>query len=676
MSTTYRCRIFGIIFPANLLIAIAPLLGQVRDNQDRAAGWFSRGFQEPVVSVTAHFTASTDRKPARLSITAAIEPTWHIYSITQPAGGPLPTQIKLQPSEAFRFAGAFQCSPTPERKPEPAFDNLIVETHHSRVTWQAPIEIDSRADPATLKIEGGVRIQACSPNNCLPPQEIPFTATLVQTALSSGETPAEMKPIAVDPQQLAGRQTQDCGTVALDPMLLQSTADNELNQMPLALVMGLGFLGGLILNLMPCVLPVIGLKILSFVEQAGHSRRQTLVLNIWYSLGLLSVFLVLASLAVFMSLGWGQMFSYTAFNVTLAAVVFTMGLSFLDVWEIPIPGFVGSGKANDLSQQEGAVGAFSKGVLTTILATPCSGPFLGAALAWAVGQPPAKTYAVFTSVGVGMASPYLLIGAFPKLICFLPKPGAWMGTLKQVMGFVLLGTVAYLLTLVPWALVVPTVAFLFGLWAACWWIGRMPATSGRGRKAKAWLSAAVFAGAVWLVAFGWLAEVMAGRFQRTLQTAGTTSDNRPAGQGNDELHWQPFSRQVLDELIASQKTVLVDFTADWCMTCKTLEKLVLNTPQTCGAVRRNGIVTLQADWTHGSPEVTEMLDLLGSRQVPVIAIFPAGDPHRPVILRGAYTQQSLLAALEKAGPSQSPGNLRLGKQRALGNRSPLHRQRL
>ena len=420
------------------------------------------------------------------------------------------------------------------------------------------------------------------------------------------------------------------------------------------MILGLGFLGGLILNLMPCVLPVIGLKILSFVEQAGQSRRQALVLNVWYSLGLLSVFVALASLAVFMRLGWGQLFSFTAFNVALTAVVFTMGLSLLGVWEIPIPGLVGSGKASDLSQREGAAGAFSKGVLTTILATPCSGPFLASALAWAVGQPPLSTYAVFLSVGIGMSSPYLLIGAFPRLIRFLPKPGPWMETFKHVMGFVLLGTVAYLLTLIPWVFVVPTVAFLFGLWAACWWIGRTPLTTSFRRKARAWLSAAAFAGVVGFVTFGWLAGVMAGRFERTLQAALGDSAHRPAGQAEDELPWRPFSRQTFEESIAAQHTVMVDFTADWCPTCKALEASVLNTQKVREAVARNNVVTLKADWTdsEGATEVTRMLEVLGSKQVPIVAIFPAGRPNEPIVFGGGYTQQMILDALQRAGPSK------------------------
>ena len=198
------------------------------------------------------------------------------------------------------------------------------------------------------------------------------------------------------------------------------------------LAVGMGLLGGLILNIMPCVLPVIGLKVLSFLEQSGHNRRHALVLNIWYSLGMISVFFVLATLAVTLGFGWGQLFSYNGFNITLTAVVFVMGLSFLGVWEVPIPGFVGRGKTLELAEKEGFAGAFSKGIITTILATPCSAPLLASALTWAVNQSPSKTYAVFAAAGFGMASPYLLIGAFPGLLAFLPKPGlGWIPSNKS-----------------------------------------------------------------------------------------------------------------------------------------------------------------------------------------------------------------------------------------------------
>ncbi|MFB3107003.1 MAG: protein-disulfide reductase DsbD family protein, partial [Pseudomonadales bacterium] len=359
-----------------------------------------------------------------------------------------------------------------------------------------------------------------------------------------------------------------------------------------------------------------------------------------------------------------------AFNVVLASVVFVFALSFLGVWEIPIPGFVGSGKANELAQREGAAGAFSKGVLTTVLATPCSGPLLGAALTWAVIQPPLLTYLVFAVVGLGMASPYLLVGVFPKLIGFLPKPGAWMDTFKQMMGFVLLATVVYLLTIIPPAYVVPTVALMIGLWAACWWIGRTALTANVYKKVSTWIQAGAFAAVVGFVAFGWLYGVMESRFQRAVDrelsqrtSIVTSSTSIPNGEtttadvakngkhrGN-ELPWRPYSRALLEKLIADGKTVLVDFTADWCLTCKTNETVALNTSETRRFVEANGIATLKADKTQPAPEVDELLELLGNKagSIPYYAVFPAGNPNRPILLDGLFTSpRPLLDALRKA----------------------------
>ena len=322
-----------------------------------------------------------------------------------------------------------------------------------------------------------------------------------------------------------------------------------------------GLLGGLILNIMPCVLPVIGLKILSFVQQSGHNRGKAFTLNVWYSAGLLAVFLILASLAVGpQKLGWGQLFAETWFPISLCAVVFVMALSFMGVWEVPLPGFAASGKAGKLAAQEGPVGAFFKGALTTLLATPCSAPFLAPALVWAAAQPPWLTYVVFTSVALGMASPYLLIGAFPELLRFLPKPGAWMETFKQFMGFVLMGTVVYLLTVIEPYNVIPTVGLLFALWLGCWWVGRQSPVADIWQKLRAWAFAVAFCGAVWIMMFpgfnnqskdvfplDGLSEILQGRW----------------GFADDS--------EVLDPpTAAGPKVVLVDFTADWCGTLRKL----------------------------------------------------------------------------------------------------------
>jgi thiol:disulfide interchange protein DsbD len=430
--------------------------------------------------------------------------------------------------------------------------------------------------------------------------------------------------------------------------------------------MGLGFVGGLILNLMPCVLPVIGLKILSFVEQSGHSRQRGFLLNVWYSAGMLAVFMALATLPVFSRLwfnqqfGWGQQFAYDEFNITLAGLVFVMALSFLGVWEIPIPGFAGGNKAGQLAAKEGFSGAFAKGAVTTVLATPCSGPFLGSALGFAVAQPPLVTYLMFGSIGLGMASPYLLIGAYPQLIRFLPKPGAWMDTFKQTMGFVLLATVVYLLTLIKWQLFVPTFALLVGLWAGCWWIGRTPLYAELPQKLRAWGIGSALAAVTALVAFLWLGPIMQERFQRTVEreiaalgNAGTVARQAETEEG-DRLPWRPFSMQDLVALTSEGKTVMVDFTADWCVTCKTLESAVLNTAETKKMVAANGIVTMVADMTRYPDEEGSLLEkLTGARFVPVLAIFPADRPNEPIVLKELYTQGLLFEKLKQAGPSRS-----------------------
>jgi thiol:disulfide interchange protein len=393
--------------------------------------------------------------------------------------------------------------------------------------------------------------------------------------------------------------------------------------------------GGFLLNFMPCVLPVIGLKILSFAEQAGRSRRQILALNIWYSLGLLSVFMVLATLATGASLGlaeenlsWGQQFTSTTFTIVMVAIVFVMALSFLGIWELPIPGFVNSGTANQLAAREGAVGAFAKGVLATVLSTPCSGPFLGPVFGFLLKQPPLVTFIVFGAMGLGMAAPYLLIGAFPRLIRFLPKPGAWMETFKHMMGFVLLGTIVFLFTVMDREYLVATFALMVGLWAACWWIGRVPFTEPLATRLKAWAQGAVVAAAVGFASFHWLTP------RESL------------------IPWQTFTRAEVVRLSSEGHTVLVDFTAEWCPTCKWNLATVIETDDIKQAIDKNKVVPLLADWTRPSDEIKLALESIDRNSIPQLVIYPAGKPTEPIVLSDVLTKQRVLDAIAKAGPSR------------------------
>jgi thiol:disulfide interchange protein len=364
------------------------------------------------------------------------------------------------------------------------------------------------------------------------------------------------------------------------------------------------------------------------------------------------VFWILAAVVGVFGLGWGQQFASDGFSIGLTVVVFVMALSFLGVWEVPIPGFATTRGAQKLSEQEGYGGAFFKGVLATLLATPCSAPGVTPALAWCVNKPLPLIYLVFTCMAVGMALPYIILGMRPELLRFLPRPGAWMETFKQLMGFVLMGTVVFLLTLVSPANILPTVAVLFGCWAACWWVGRIPYTAELATRLRSWAVAVTMVLAVSAYAFAnhfqvgemtfWgLRGMMA---QRLAASAGIAV---VAGERvGFELPWEPYSNERFVSLLQANKTVMIDFTADWCPTCKTLELYVLNTRPIREAVERLGIVTLKADYDR--PEVKALADRLGRSAIPILAIFPRGQTDRPVLLPTAYTRSQLLAALENA----------------------------
>ncbi len=584
----------------------------------------------------------------KLTITAQPEPGWHIYAreAKDPKDISKPTLILLTDSAGFRFSDPIASDP-PVEKTTNLGQSGKARYHEKAVSWTIEIDVPKNAKSGEHLIRGIIGYQTCKEDACDQPRAAWFEGILTVGKLSPEGSPlffrdgkyreasmlAEGTKLENIPSASLSQGTNNSSVIP--PIKVRVLNDSD-NQRSLIIVLASAFLGGLILNLMPCVLPVIGLKILSFVEQSHHSRGQVFMLNLWYTLGLMSVFMVLAVLASGASLGlrdqdlaWGEQFSSPAFNIVMSGIVFVMALSFLGIWEIPIPGFAGSGKATEFASQEGASGAFAKGVLSTVLATPCSGPFLGSVFGFMLRQPPGVIFALFGAIGLGMASPYLLIGAFPRLIRFLPKPGAWMDTFKHIMGFVLLGTVVFLFTFLKRDYLVPTFAMLMGLWAACWWIGRVPLTAELGRKLFAWIQGAVIATAVGYFAF-------------------TVLVPRDA-----LIPWQPFTPENLAKFRSEGKTVMVDFTADWCLTCKTNLKFAINTPSVLKAVKKNNVVPLLADWTDGAPEIKEALTALESKSIPVLAIFSADRPDEAIVLRDLISANQIVEAIEAAGPSKS-----------------------
>ncbi len=625
------------------------------------------------VAIEAQYTPAGGDRPAQLSITARVPEGFHVYALDQgtlpdDGGGPMATAISLGPDSPVRLIGPWQPSEPPRSHvDQEVWTGLELREHAGEVTWTAPVELVSSA--ANPVINGMVTGQACNPHTCIPFEQSFAVALRPEVALPSSTSPLapslERTPLAEDVGPVGTATT----AYDLSQITLEETEDQSFVYYLIT-----AFLGGLILNIMPCVLPVIGLKVMSFVQQAGQSRAQAWALNCWYAAGIIAVFLVLASLAVTLQLGWGGQFSSAKFNIALIGVVFAMALSLLGLWEIPIPGFIGGGVAMKAAEREGPSAAFLKGVLTTLLATPCTGPFMATALAWAVKQPAWMTYSVFSVLGLGMASPYLLIGAFPELVKFLPRPGAWMESFKKIMGLVLLATVVWLMTFIDVPLAVPTVLMLVGIATACWWVSQTPITASGSQKFYAWTTAGLVVVIAALGSYGWLYQsVMLPRFEKAvashaqqqmaLQRLEIARSLRQVekldqldqvieilAEENVDRPWQPFSLDKLGRLTLGQRrTVLVDFTADWCLTCKTLEKFVLKTPEVEEALNQADVVTMEADYTKYPPTLDRAIKALGGVGVPLVAIFPAADPYHPIVFAdGNYTKAQLIAAISQA----------------------------
>lgn len=575
------------------------------------------------VVFTGHIEPAVVRRgdKAQLVITATPNPKWHVYAFAtkdpDAVGANKPTLIYVAPPAGWKQSTAKPSAPPITKA---AAGNLPEQRYYEQpVTWTIDLTVPADAPQGETIITGYLGFQTCDENSCQPPQAAQFRVALpVKTATEKGELPLEFTALDQGYKHVA------------DLAAKAPVATSELNIRALIPMVGFGLLGGLILNLMPCVLPVIGLKILSFVQHGGHSRGTIFALNFWFALGLLSVFIVLATAAAFANLGWGQQFTYTWFKVAMVIVVFAFALSFLGVWEVPIPGFAQSGASSKLQTQEGASGAFFKGMFTTLLATPCSGPFLGPVFGYTLSQPPIATYIIFGSVGLGMASPYLIIGAFPALVRWLPKPGEWMETVKQLMGFVLLGTVVYLFSTLNSAYFIPTLALVMAVWFACWIIGRVPIYEDLGKQLRQWTLGVTTAAAI-----GWLSFTFL----------------------SPEKHlysWQAYSPETIEKLQAEGKTVMVDFTADWCLTCQVNFKLAINTRRVMELVEKNGVAPVLADWTDHNDAIKQQLEELNSKSIPLLAIYPANKPGEVIVLRDAITQGQLLTALEQAGPSTEP----------------------
>ena len=400
----------------------------------------------------------------------------------------------------------------------------------------------------------------------------------------------------------------------------------------------LALVGGLILNLMPCVFPVLGIKILGFVNQSGHDKKKVVAHGLVFALGVLLSFWTLAGvLAVLRAggsqLGWGFQLQSPAFVFSLAALMLAFAMNMSGVFEF---GLSATAVGSDLQMKSGFAGSFFTGVLATVVATPCSAPFLAPALGAALALSTIESFAIFTAIAIGLATPYLLLSIFPQAIKVLPRPGAWMETFKQFMAFPLYATVGYLV----WVLAGQTTDeglqnALFGLVLVAlgvWIYGRWTApgaSAGRVRFGVAGLIVTAAAGA-WL---GWPHDAAA-------KSAAALASGAP------EIVWEPWSPEAVAKLRAENRIVYVDFTARWCATCQANKKLVFHSDDVLKYFAEKKIVTLRGDWTNKDARITAELAAYNRSAVPFNLIWMPGKSD-PIILSELLTPGAVLEALKK-----------------------------
>jgi thiol:disulfide interchange protein DsbD len=420
----------------------------------------------------------------------------------------------------------------------------------------------------------------------------------------------------------------------------------------LAFMLSFAFLGGLILNLMPCVLPVLSLKIFDFVKRSGESRLRIFSHGLVFTAGVLVSFWLLAGLLLVLrqggqELGWGFQLQSPSFLMVLCALFFFFSLNLFGVFEL---GYlftrIGSGQ-----DQEGHMGSFVAGVTATVVATPCTAPFMGSAMGYAFSQPPIYALLVFTFLGLGMASPYLLLAGFPALMRFLPKPGEWMEHLKQFMGFPLLGTAIWL----AWVLgkqagVDALVGLLFVLLLAglsAWILGKWTALH---RATPVRIVAGILALVIFLPAFVLVLMFVDQQRGVAASAAGKAAlAGQPSAASRQGIPWEPFSPGRLEELIAQGRPVFIDFTADWCLSCKVNEKVALEKPEVAEKFRHLGVTPLKADWTLKDETIARALAKYGRNSIPLYVLYTgSGDEH--VILPEIITTGMVLEALERIKP--------------------------
>jgi thiol:disulfide interchange protein DsbD len=579
-------------------------------------------------------------------LTLVSAPGWHAYAV-----GPAESGQSAQASLTAGNTQALVFFPPGVPTPDALEPDKTVLVYEGRTPIFVPLTDAMLAAPA---LTGRVKVFSCSATSCWP-SNLEVNVPLAKAADTAALPPAESAPwwpvfsalrsaalampAAVCPEpahpglpRAASQAVAPAPEAAAPAASRQGFPDNltprsftpALEVSSLLKAASLAFLAGFILNFMPCVLPVVSLKLsglLALCGEEGRVERRRILRehNFFFALGILIYFVVLSLLLGGLGMAWGEMFQSPQLAIVVTAVLFALSLSLFGVFHLPVVDLKISSGGRGHTRR----GAFLTGMLTTLLATPCSGPFLGGVLAWTLLQPLLVVTTVFCAIGLGMASPYGVLAIWPRLVRLLPRPGAWMHGLEKAMAFILAATCLYFLALLPPQRLLPALVALWATALGAYLFGHGATLShGPLRRAGAAVAALVVAG-------GGLA------FALTYAP--------PAETG-----WVPYTPEALERHMGKDNVVL-DFTADWCPTCKLLERTVLTPSRVAQWAPRHRTVFMRVDLTRQTPPAMALLRALGSQSIPVVAFFPAGEKAgSPLVLRDLFTVGQFEQAMDQA----------------------------
>ncbi|MHC1712652.1 MAG: protein-disulfide reductase DsbD family protein [Solidesulfovibrio sp.] len=566
-------------------------------------------------------------------LTLVSAPGWHAYAV-----GPAESGQSAQATLRIGDNPIMALFPPGTPRPDAFEPEKTVLVYEGRTTIFVPLA-DGVIKDRTLS--GQMRVFSCSDTSCWPsslPVELPL----------SKQDPADLPPADAAPWwplYLALRNAALATPLTNfpEPSFATGQPSPQIKETPgaprtfsprsftpalevsgLLKAAFLAFAAGFILNFMPCVLPVVSLKLSGLLaisgEEGRHERRRILrEHNFFFALGIVVYFLCLSLILGAFGMAWGEMFQSSTLAILVAVVLFALCLSLFGVYHLPVVDLKISSGGRGHTRR----GAFLTGVLTTLLATPCSGPFLGGVLAWTLMQPLPVVMTVFATIGLGMASPYGVLALWPRLVRFLPRPGTWMQSLEKGMAFMLAATCLYFLALLPPHRLLPT---LTALWATA-------------------LGAFIFGHGANLchsLARRWTMGILA------LALAGAGTAFALTYAPPPEAEWVAYNPEAFEARLGRENLVL-DFTADWCPTCKVLERTVLTPPRLTLWGDRHKAVFMKVDLTRQTPAAMALLKALGSQSIPVVAFFPKGDTaDSPLVLRDLFTVRQFENALAEA----------------------------